>query len=54
MSRLEIDRSFNSEPVKELSKGNVIKMVRNAVAFDPHLASGKRFNGLVGFWDYPF
>jgi hypothetical protein len=49
MSRLEIDRGFNSKPVKELYKGNVIKMVRDAVALDSHLASGKRFNGLVGF-----
>jgi hypothetical protein len=37
--RLEIDRGFDKEPVEDLLKGDVLEIVRNAVALDPHLPS---------------
>jgi len=51
MFRLEIDRGFNGEPVENLFKWDVMKMVRDAVALDLYLPGDQRSDGLVRFRD---
>jgi hypothetical protein len=47
MSRLEIDRGFNSKPVEKLPKWDVIKMVRDAITLETHLSSSQCFDSLI-------
>jgi hypothetical protein len=49
MFRLEIDRSFDDDPIKKFLKWDVMVMVRDAVAFDSYPPSGQSLHRPEGF-----